>query len=82
MSCWKNAWFENYFESSLEIELNDRRVLLMMRFSIGIKGVLMVVEESALIKSVQEIIQKNGLRETFSNNLEWILRFVDRFYLF
>lgn len=30
----------------------------------------MVVEESALIKSVQEIIQKNGLRETFSNNLE------------
>ena len=82
MSCWKNAWFEKYFESSLEIELNDRRVLLMMGFSIGIKGVLMVVEESALIKSVQEIIQKNGLRETFSNNLEWILRFVDRFYLF
>ena len=70
MSCWKNARFENYFESSLEIELNDRRVLLMMRFSIGIKGVLMVVEESALIKSVQEIIQKNGSRETFSNNLQ------------
>ena len=54
----------------LSIELNDRRVLLMMRFSIGIKGVLMVVEESALIKSVQEIIQKNGLRETFSNKLQ------------